>query len=278
MEERLADIQPVSRTEFDRVDHSDNPTARVHYLDLVAKTIDYKRESIDALGLGPGDCVLDVGCGTGDDVRMIAELVAPNGRAFGLDNSSTMIAEARQRALLSGQAEIIGFFEGSAYHIPFVDDALDATRADRLFQHLNDPMAALTEMRRVTRPGGLVNVLDADWETLVVDVPDRLLFRKIRGHFLDSKTSRYSGSRLFGQFDQVGLRDVKVSQPIFVTVTDYTLANQICDFTAIADDAYAAGAISPHEYAEWRHIVRALQNSERVFMGIAMVGVVGTKP
>src|SRR5215831_19201759 len=53
--------------------------------------------------LNAGDSVLDVGCGTGDDVREIARLVGTKGRVVGIDPSEAMIAESKRRAEGSGQ-------------------------------------------------------------------------------------------------------------------------------------------------------------------------------
>ena len=268
------ETRSISGTKFSDVDRSDDPQARVQYLDLVTNTTDYKRESIALLGLQPGDSVLDVGCGAGDDVRLAAELVGPSGRAVGIDPSATMIGEAKRR----GQPEPVEFQQGDVYHLTFPDDSFDAVRADRVFQHLLDPLLALAEMMRVTRPGGVVYVADPDWETLVVDVPNRALFRKIRSHFLDTHTGRYSGSQLYGQFHSVGLRDVRVSQPVFVTFTDFTVGNQLCNLTSLGEDAFEAGAITADEYAEWQETLSAFEQTGPFFMGIGGTGVSGVNP
>lgn len=200
MTESSVRAETINGTQFVGVDRSDDPQSRVRYLDMVAKSIDYKRDSIRALALGPVDRVLDIGCGTGDDVRLMAELVVPAGRAVGLDVSETMGAEARRRGTGGGQSAPIEFQQGDIYALPFPDGVFDATRADRVFQHLTEPVAGLTEMRRVTRPGGVVSAIDPDWDTLVVDVSNRALFRKIFSHDLGAHAGRNSGSQLFGLF------------------------------------------------------------------------------
>ena len=65
------------------------------YLDAVAGLLaEDKRSSIEAMGLQPGDAGLDVGCGTGDEVRLIAERVGPSGRAVGVDISEDLLRGA----------------------------------------------------------------------------------------------------------------------------------------------------------------------------------------
>ena len=56
-----------------------------------------KRESFEMLGAGPGRRILDVGCGLGDDARVLARLVTPGGTVVGVDGSRSMIEAARRR-------------------------------------------------------------------------------------------------------------------------------------------------------------------------------------
>ncbi|MEZ4521370.1 MAG: methyltransferase domain-containing protein [Thermomicrobiales bacterium] len=97
-------VQDAHKTKIDgnemaNVDGSDDPRARVDYLDQVTKLAgDYKRVTYQMIDLKPGDAVLDVGCGAGDDVRAMAEFIGPAGRAVGIDLSQTMIDEARKRS------------------------------------------------------------------------------------------------------------------------------------------------------------------------------------
>ena len=81
------------------------------------------------LELNPGNRVLDVGCGTGDDAREIAALVGPTGTVVGLDASATMVAEARKRALATELS--IEFIEGDALNLPFPAESWQRSAGDR---------------------------------------------------------------------------------------------------------------------------------------------------
>ena len=105
-------------------------------------------------------------------MRAMVSRVLPSGRVVGVDNSQIMINEAQKRSTSLGLP--VEFRRGDVTGLPFDNGVFDATRADRVFQHLADPEKALHEMIRVTRPGGTVGVLDPDWETLVVDSPNKL--------------------------------------------------------------------------------------------------------
>ena len=58
-----------------------------------------KSRTYALLALRVGEQVLDVGCGAGEDVRALAEIVGPTGRAIGVDSSQTMVAAARERSV-----------------------------------------------------------------------------------------------------------------------------------------------------------------------------------
>jgi ubiquinone/menaquinone biosynthesis C-methylase UbiE len=131
-----------------------------------AAWLGYKARSFELLALAGGDHVLDVGCGTGEDVRTIAGR-APDVSATGIDASEDKIREARARTL--GLPRPVDFRVGDAYAIPFEDETFDACRADRVFHHLVDPSKALAEMVRVTRSGGRVVVCDTDYDSLFVE-------------------------------------------------------------------------------------------------------------
>jgi len=111
--------------------------------------------------LAPGQALLDVGCGPGTITVGLAALVAP-GEVVGLDRSPEVVAEARAAAGAAG-APAVRFAEGDVSRLDFPDGAFDVVHAHQLLQHLADPVAALVEMRRVCRPGGLVAARDADY-------------------------------------------------------------------------------------------------------------------
>ena len=120
--------------DFRDVDASD-PRALIAYLDAVAtKSRTDKQRSYEAQGLALGMDVLDIGCGTGDDVRAIGLIVGPGGRVVGLDSSAAMVEEARKR----GGDPNISFVHASATDLPFDDATFDACRAERALGDADD--------------------------------------------------------------------------------------------------------------------------------------------
>ncbi|PSL39705.1 ubiquinone/menaquinone biosynthesis C-methylase UbiE [Labedella gwakjiensis] len=120
--------------------------------------------------LRPGLDVLDVGSGPGTITVDIGRRVAP-GRVVGLDAAADVVGQATALAESEGLRNV-EFTSGDAYALDFPDDSFDIVHAHQVLQHLGDPVAALREMRRVTRPGGIVAARDviylsASWYPLL---------------------------------------------------------------------------------------------------------------
>ena len=129
-------------TTFGNVDTSGDPEGAADCQDRVDAwpvVVAYKARTYEVLGAARR--ILDVGCGPGNDLSA----VGPD-RAVGLDPSLAMCGRARERG-----GRVVA---GDAHMLPFADGAFDGVRADRVLQHLADPVEALAEMVRVTGHGG----------------------------------------------------------------------------------------------------------------------------
>ncbi|MCA1192937.1 methyltransferase domain-containing protein [Saccharopolyspora sp. 6V] len=110
--------------------------------------------------LTPGAAVLDVGCGPGTITHDFAERVAP-GHVTGVDNAAEIVEQASAGAPANTEFQV-----ADVYALPFADGSFDVVHAHQVLQHLTDPVAALREMRRVCRPGGIVAARDADYAAM----------------------------------------------------------------------------------------------------------------
>ena len=139
------------QTGFADVDGSGRSGELVDYLERVARHVgEFRRQGYDLMRLRPGDAVLDVGCGAGEVCVELAAIVGPEGRVAGVDLSEAMVEAARRTVSASACSVELG--TASVYALPYADGAFDAVRAERVFQHLDNPEAALREMLRVTKP------------------------------------------------------------------------------------------------------------------------------
>ena len=115
--------------------------------------------------LASGTVLLDVGCGPGTITCDLADLVAPT-QLIGIDSATDAIEHARGQAAERGVTNV-RFEAGDVYNLRFDDATFDVVYAHQVLQHLDRPVEALIEMRRVSRPGGTVAVRDADYATMV---------------------------------------------------------------------------------------------------------------
>ena len=113
--------------------------------------------------LESGRSLLDVGCGPGTLTVDLARRVA-RGRVVGVDSVEAIVEQAR--ADVPDGVSNVSFKVGDVYALDFEDGTFDIVHAHQVLQHLNDPVAAVREMRRVCRPGGVVAVRDADYAAM----------------------------------------------------------------------------------------------------------------
>jgi ubiquinone/menaquinone biosynthesis C-methylase UbiE len=108
--------------------------------------------------LKPGMHVIDCGCGPGSITIDVADIVAP-GQVTGVDIEPRQLEAARELAARRGVRNV-RFEQGSVYALPFPDASFDVAVAHFVIEHVNDPVRALREMRRVLKPGGFAAVKD----------------------------------------------------------------------------------------------------------------------
>jgi SAM-dependent methyltransferase len=231
--------------QFSDVDASGKPKEMIAYLDDVTRYIaDAKRASLAALDLKPGDAVLDVGCGVGDDVRALCEIVGANGYVAGVDSSQAMIEEARKR----GAPPNAAFEQAAATALPFDDGRFNAVRADRVFQHLPDPVGAAREMCRVLKPGGRTMLIDPDWGMLGIAGSDRETTQRIIDAMNSHTADGWAGRHHLATLKRAGFANVTatpVAYPLpFPFAAAAVLNNAISHATK-------AGNVSHAQAARW---------------------------
>jgi len=110
-------------------------------------------------GVGPGEIVLDIGCGAGIDTLIAARRAGRDGRAHGLDMTPAMLERARQHAALTGFPNV-QFHEGLMEALPFADASIDVVVSNGTLNLSTRKSRALAEMQRVLRPGGRLALAD----------------------------------------------------------------------------------------------------------------------
>jgi ubiquinone/menaquinone biosynthesis C-methylase UbiE len=139
---------------FDRLTALYDPVVR-----LTTRERTFKRRLLDQAALGPGERVLDLGCGTGT-FAVWAKQRAPDTEVVGLDGDPEVLGRARAKASAAGVE--VDFRQGLADRLPDPDGSFDKVTSSLLFHHLAREVkeAAAREVARVLRPGGALHVAD----------------------------------------------------------------------------------------------------------------------
>jgi ubiquinone/menaquinone biosynthesis C-methylase UbiE len=265
----LVPESPPSIADFSDVDAS-NVSALIDYLDAVWSIgAEDKRKTYAAQHLAAGMRVLDLGCGTGDDVRAIAEIVGPNGKVVGVDSSAAMVAEARKR----GVPKNVDFVRASADALPFEAKTFDACRAERVFLHLRNPNDAACELRRVLRDGGSAFLLDPDWEALLIGGAGIDVTRRITRALANRFANPWAGRNAVPTLRRAGFHSA-IATPV-VSVQTLPAAHDLFLSSAL-DYAISSGAVTSEEASAWLRSLLEADRRREFFCGVVSVAALAT--
>ncbi len=108
----------------------------------------------------PGDCCLDLCCGSGDLARRLARQVGKTGQVYGLDFSVAQLAVAAAQSQRSVQPLNVSWVEGDALKLPFEAEQFDAATMGYGLRNVLDIPRSLRELYRVLKPGATAAILD----------------------------------------------------------------------------------------------------------------------
>jgi ubiquinone/menaquinone biosynthesis C-methylase UbiE len=187
----------------------------------------YKDRTLDLLTGSMEASALDVACGLGDDVVRLKQRF---GRAIGLDASTKLVAEAIRRH----QGEGCEFCCADAKSLPFAAEEFDAVRVDRSLQHIQDPIAVVREMTRVTRKGGVILCAEPDWGTFFIGEESTAVTRAIKDRWIQSFQNPWIGRNLFGMMKAAGIGSLSIEAHLLLT-KGFAASDLVFDLTKTAE-------------------------------------------
>lgn len=170
--------------------------------------------------LATGMSLLDIGCGPGTITIDLAAIVAP-GLVSGIDYGADVVAEA---ALAGAEVDNLDFAVGDVYALSAADSSFDVVHAHQVLQHLSDPVAALREMGRVCRPGGIVAARDADYAAMAwyPRIPALDDWQRLYQQVARSNGAEPDGGRFLRHWaHQAGFADVTSSASVWCYSTEH---------------------------------------------------------
>lgn len=160
--------------------------------------------------------VLDVGCGTATLLAMLSRDPRAE-RLVGLDYSPSMIRQAAQKRERLESREKLGLVVGDAERLPFVDAVFDVVTCCNSFHHYPHQQVAISEFRRVLRPGGMLILIDGFRDNVVgwvvFDVAVTLVERDVH-HAAWSEVRRMAEQ---AGFERIRQEKMNVLAPLLVT-------------------------------------------------------------
>lgn len=198
--------------------------------------------------IGADARILDVGCGPASITVGLARW-ADHGHVTGIEPGGDILDTAAQTVAAArvGNVTIAG---ASVYELPYDDNSFDVAYAHQVCQHLSDPVAAISEMARVVRPGGWVAVRDSDYSTMRPNPSSdeitrwREVYRAVCRH---NGAEPDAGRHLYAWFRAAGLPQVQMSGVVQQFWDDETRRNwgyswaDRCLHTAFARQAVEYG-------------------------------------
>jgi len=233
---------------FNRIDETENPGEFIAFLDAVSRNegiVAMKRRTYELLDAGAGQRILEVGCGTGDDARQIAELISPGGSLVAIDKSEALISEARSRT--RGKDDLIDFVVGDATALDLESATFDACRIERTLIHIPEPTVAMSEMVRVLHSGGKLVAYEPDLETYVIDSSYRELTHRLLTFWYGQLQCGWVARHLPALFKESGLANINVEPRAMIY--DFDLVAQ--SFYGTLERAAEAGIATLDEVSDW---------------------------
>jgi ubiquinone/menaquinone biosynthesis C-methylase UbiE len=273
-------MSPPHPDPYRNVDAQPDPGQLVASLEARSRTASHVRlvrRFLRFSGIGRGQTVLEVGCGTGAVLRELAARVGRQGRVVGVDASRTLVGAARRLLRDHPYRRRLALRVADGARLPFTGERFDAAVAATVLLHVADPLQVVKEMTRVIRPGGVVAVQDQDFGTIALSHPDRALTERIMtGVATRIYEEPWSGRRLPLLLRAVGLERVRLLTDVY---QDTTLEPYTKSFLERrAENAVRFRIVEASTAERWLDAITALVAAGGFVLTLNFYGVVGRKP
>ncbi|WP_312267774.1 methyltransferase domain-containing protein [Pseudescherichia sp.] len=238
---------------------------------------------IDA-DISAGMRVLDVGCGSGDVTFMLSKLVTDTGEVIGIDHDRNALSIAGERKITSSKQAQPIFIQSGLLDLPESVGTFDAIVGRRVLMYQADTVAAITELAKHLRPGGVMIFQEHDTTMVPASIDSFELHRKAQGWIQQmialEGADLHIGFNLHSILTNAGLNVESVRAECLVQTPDtpYSLGNIV---KACLPRIVALGVATPEEIG-----IETLQQrldderkkSKGIYIGDVIFGAWARKP
>jgi ubiquinone/menaquinone biosynthesis C-methylase UbiE len=169
---------------------------------------------VEHADMKPGDSVMDLGCGAGNDCFVARSVVGPEGKVTGLDFTEEMLRKARRNAKILGYTNV-DFIPGDIEEIPVEEESFDVVISNCVLNLVPDKQKAFSEIKRILKPGGHFCVSDI---VLKGELPDAI--RDTATLYAGCVSGALQVEDYLGVIRETGFKTVEVKKERIIDVPD----------------------------------------------------------
>ena len=218
--------------------------------------------------------IVDLGCGSGEDVYRLSKLLDSSNSIIGADHNAILLNEAKSKNNARPNCQ---FIQTEAHQLPFANNSVNALRTERMFQHLKAPYKTMMEINRVLCDRGEICILESDWKGLSFYHENSEVEEKICLYLTQKKVNNGYASRTLIQT----LIDChfKIEKTQIFTTSFHSLeeANEALQINTILKECYDNGFFSSKEYLDCLYSFSELNAKNAFVCSINSVLINATK-
>jgi ubiquinone/menaquinone biosynthesis C-methylase UbiE len=231
------------------------------------------------LHLEAARCIVDLGCGQGEDLVLLAGRARSDAVLIGLDAWPAQIEKARARCEDDRRISFLEHRIGSD-PLPLPNESVDVVYSNNLLECVQQPEVLVQEMHRILRPGGRIVCAHWDWDSQTIDADDKALVRRIIHALCDYQqkwmehADGWMGRRLSGFFRQHE-RFEGLTRTRLLTNTRYEAPWYGYGRIQDVRELVAQGLVTESDYATLLQQVHARAESNRYFYSLTCYAFIG---